>query len=442
MRNLTLSEIVKLGVGLVSTGIFFKRTPRWSRDRMQAWQLKRVKALVSHAYSKIPFYRKLYQTIGFEPGDLHGWEDFEKLPLVSKDAVIENFPENMIQPGNSLDQLFISRSSGSSGKVLDIAYDASAMIVYIVAGLRLYKMCFNYRPWHRQAYIYTSSYPLSSLGGLYQLRFISTLTPIEEIRSALRDFRPHLLVCYPSHLRQIAESMDARERKKLSLKAISVNSEMSTQAERDYLGQLFDCPVLDEYSSEELTRIAGQCRHGTYHIFEDINYIEILDQNNSITDQQGLIVGTNLHNFSMPMIRYQQRDLGRIADKQCRCGWRFRHLSEFQGRQNDSFSLPSGKILTSGFLLDITYDFLLTHRDAVRDFCLIQRSVNHVSLQVVVGPGWTDSIGTLITKRFQEFLEAGMKFEIDKVTVCEKTKTGKRNPIINLISRAPGQKTS
>jgi phenylacetate-CoA ligase len=171
------------------------------------------------------------------------------------------------------------------------------MVTYILAGLRLYQMIFPYRPWHRQIYVYTSPYPLSSLFGLYPLDFVSTLAPLREAVDMLVRKKPELLVCYPSHLRQIAEMASADERRSLRLRGVSTNSEMSTQTERNELAKLFHCPVLDEYSSEELTRIAAQCRHQRYHVFEDINYIEVLDDQGRATREVGTIVGTNLHNF-------------------------------------------------------------------------------------------------------------------------------------------------
>jgi phenylacetate-CoA ligase len=183
--------------------------------------------------------------------------------------------------------------------------------------------------------------------------------------------------------------------------------------------------VLDEYSSEELTRVAAQCRHKTYHLFEDINYIE--------TQSDGVIVGTNLHNYAMPMIRYVQNDLGAIEVRPCDCGWRFRHLVNLQGRKNDSFILPSGKVLSSGFLLDATYEFLLAYRTAVKDFCLIQEATDRVVLQIVAGTGWDSDIERKITQRFREFLGSDVEFHVATVAICDKTKTGKRNPIINRI---------
>jgi phenylacetate-CoA ligase len=227
----------------------------------------------------------------------------------------------------------------------------------------------------------------------------------------------------------------ADERRSLRLRGVSTNSEMSTQAERNELSKLFHCPVLDEYSSEELTRIAAQCLHGRYHVFEDINYLEVVDDQGRATRDVGIIVGTNLHNFVMPMIRYRQDDRGRLETADCPCGWKFRTLTHFEGRRNDSFVLPSGKILSSGFLLDATYDFLLTWRSSIRDFCLLQRSATEIVLQVVPGPDWNSDVERGIVEKFTGFLEKEVRFTVECVDVCEKTKSGKRNPIINLMNR-------
>jgi len=47
----------------------------------------------------------------------------------------------------------------------------------------------------------------------------------------------------------------------------------------------------------------------------------------------------------------------------------------------------AGRTISSGFLLDATYEVLLTYRTAVKDFCHIQQSRDQVVLEVVVGEG-------------------------------------------------------
>ncbi len=435
MRNLTVGELGSLVLKFPAGWRTLCRTPFLSPDAMRNWQFARIQRLVAHAYAHVPFYRARYQAVSFTPRDLRTWDDFHRLPVVCKDDVIANYPERMLDSRCRRDALIVSRSSGSSGKVLDVAYDSAAMLVFVMAGLRLYRMGFAYWPWHRQVYIYTSPYPLNSLCGLYPMTFISTLAPVADVVAQLVALQPALLVCYPSHLAEIAAASTPAQRAAMRLRCISVNSEMSTQAERDRLSALFGCAVLDEYSSEELTRIAAQCCHHTYHLFEDINYIETLDDRDRPTSGVGTIAGTNLHNTAMPMIRYKQDDRGRLAAAPCACGWQFRHLTEFQGRRNDAFVLPSGKVLSSGFLLDATYEFLLAYRSAVRDFCLVQTARDRIVLQVVPGTGWNGEVRGMIAARFTGFLEAGVTFDVEAVDACIKTTSGKRNPIINLTTR-------
>lgn len=432
MRSLSTAELAGILRSFFVAGRFLRRTPHFSRDEMLHWQWQKITRLVQHAHANVPFYRDLYAEAGFAPGDLRGWEDFHRLPTVTKQQVVAAYPDRIIAKGHDIDDLVISRSSGSSGTPMDIAYDAEAMSIYTLAGLRLYGMGFRYLPWNRQLYIYTSPYPLNSMFGLYPMTFVPTLAPVPEIIAALRSARPDLLVCYPSHLRQIADAMTDADLAAIHLRAISVNSEMSTQAERDYLAARFGCPVLDEYSSEELTRIAAQCRCGTSHVFEDINYMETLADPHR-PDGVGALVGTNLHNFAMPMIRYEQNDFGQIGETSCSCGWRFRALTRFEGRRNDSFLLPSGRTLSSGFLLDATYEILLTYRKEVRDFCLIQTEPGRVTLEVVAGPGWDAALAGRIGARLETLLGPGVTVGVETVGACTKTRSGKRNPIISHV---------
>jgi phenylacetate-CoA ligase len=359
-------------------------------------------------------------------------------PTLSKDDLIDAYPDRALVEGASLEGLIVSRSSGSSGKVLDVAYDATTYIAYVLATRRIYLMGFDYRPWHRNLYVYTAPYAIDSLFGLYPLHYVSTLAPIEELIDRLREVRPQLLVCYPSHARQLSDRLTGRDLAQIRsrLKLVSLNSEAVSQAELNHLEQIFGCPALDSYASEELARIAAQCRHKTYHVFEDMNYVEVLDDDGASTDDVGTIVGTNLHNFTMPLIRYVQNDLGQIEEAQeCACGSQFRTVRDLEGRRNDTFVMPSGRKLWSGFLLDATYEFLLEHRTAVRDFCLVQEATDSVLLEIVRGLGWSEHVRSSIDRRMRSFFEPGVSFRIETVDQCEKTKTGKRNPIINRVGR-------
>src|SRR5882757_8274910 len=109
MRSLRVGELFGIVTQMLTQGRFLKRTPFWPRDQMRAWQFERIQKLVDHAYAHIPFYGELYRSVGFMPGDLKDWDDFARLPVVTKDQVIANYPNRMLKAGFNLDELIVSR---------------------------------------------------------------------------------------------------------------------------------------------------------------------------------------------------------------------------------------------------------------------------------------------------------------------------------------------
>jgi phenylacetate-CoA ligase len=211
---------------------------------------------------------------------------------------------------------------------------------------------------------------------------------------------------------------------------------MSTQDERDYLGDRFGCLVYDEYSTEELTRIAAQCKEKRYHLFEDICYVEIVSSKESQPvgpNVQGKVIGTYLHNYTMPFIRYRQGDYASLSNESCPCGRTFRTLSGIIGRKNDSFVLPSGRILSSGFLLDTAYSLLLEIDADIADFCMVQEQRDYILLEVVPGQRFSEESAVKIQRHLARLIGEPVTVAVKQVRMLYKTEAGKRNPIISKV---------
>ncbi len=435
MKSLKFKEIIQLASQFLTQLYSMEKRPYWSREKIQSYQLNHLKLQLQIARNYVSMYKGKNLP---DPSEIQSLADWRKIPILTKDELLSFDPKDRINSQYDLDDLIVSKSSGSTGKALDVYYDLGSFNLFILAGLRLYKMAFNYRPWHRQTYIYTSPYPLNSLLGAYPLEFISTLNPIEDTIEKLRRNPPDLLVCYPSHLRSIADKMTPNDFKIIRPKVINVNSEMSTPSEREYLGKLFGSFVFDDYSSEELTRIASQCRHHSYHLFDDINYIEIVDDSgNTVPDGViGNIVGTNLHNKGMPLLRYMQGDRGSMSSRKCECGRNFRILETLEGRKNDAFPLANGETLSSGYLLDLTYGVFLNYPGCVSAFCLIQETLNDWILEMVAGEKWVEGLEKTIASELKQDLKRDqIKIKTRLVSDVTKTKSGKANPIISKVKR-------
>jgi phenylacetate-CoA ligase len=373
-----------------------------------------------------------------DPDEIKTLQDWAKVPLLTKQDLLSVPVKDRLHSSFSIDDLIVSKSSGSTGQALDVYYDRESFYTFILAGLRLYGMVFRYWPWRRQTYIYTSPYPASSLFGLYPLRFISTLTPIPETLKILRQSPPDLLVCYPSHLRALVDQMTEEDFQLIRPRAINVNSEMSSAAERKFLGEKLGAFVFDDYSSEELTRIASQCRNLKYHVFDDINYLEVVDDDGQPVPEGviGNLVGTNLHNRAMPLLRYMQGDRGAISTESCTCGYQFRVLTQLDGRKNDSFLLPNGQTLSSGFLLDLTYGVFLNYAQALQAFCLIQERPDVWILEVVPGIGWKEELAEILVADLgRDLRQPDVQLVLRVVTQVSRTASGKANPIISRVKK-------
>jgi phenylacetate-CoA ligase len=368
LRRLTRYEYLVNLAAVTAVMPLYGRRERAARPELDRFAFQRSREMAIHAARSVPLYRDLYAAARVDPSAIEGWAGFERLPLVDKAAVRDGFPGRSVAEGADLRHCILSTSSGSSGLVMTIPHRADRLWPYIVSSQRMLRWAAgdHYPFWYRQAYVYTSEYPLLRVPGIYPLVYIPTAADPERVLDALERVRPHLLHTYPTVLRDLV-ALAPERMAALHLRGCSVGSELSTQAERDGWAQVLGVPVRDEYSTEELGRIASQCPDGRYHLHEDVVHTEILDEEGRPTTGVGEVVGTELHNRTMPFVRYRQGDLGRIVDEACTCGRHTRLLVDLVGRRNDGFVLRDGRRLPAGFLLDVSYRAILGGAgDAVR----------------------------------------------------------------------------
>jgi len=71
-----------------------------SRDELRALQLKRLKAQVHYNYERSPFYKAKFDQVGARPEDIQSFEDFAKIPLMTKDEHRQAQEESIERYGN------------------------------------------------------------------------------------------------------------------------------------------------------------------------------------------------------------------------------------------------------------------------------------------------------------------------------------------------------
>ncbi|MDE1818295.1 MAG: phenylacetate--CoA ligase family protein [Thaumarchaeota archaeon] len=441
MDKLRFSERLKLAQKYLVKNHRVERNAFLPSEEITRLQFKAIKKLINLAYEKTSFYRSKYKRAGIHPSDIRTFDDFQKIPTVTKDEIIAHYNDCIVRREQNARQI-CSYSSGSSGKVLKVMLDPKFFIDEALVTMRMYRTVCDYRPFDRLVYVYTSEYPFRSIGGLYRSNFVSSLASDTALLGLINKVKPTFLAGYPSVLEGLVQIMNHYPLRS-PLKAVFTNSEHSSQIQRDRLAEALGAPVFDEYSSEELSRIAFQCKERRYHIQEDCSYIEVLREDCDLpveNGQVGEIVGTCLINNIMPFIRYRQGDSGSIISSDCPCGQTGRILSQLDGRMNSSFVFR-GQVIPSGKLLDWTYKIILEFKIKVEAFRLIQTDAGSCCLELKpeFGSTITDRERQIIQLSFSEFLsELGVRAElnISIVTSIPRSATGKRIPIVNAYSQA------
>ena len=162
------------------------------------------------AYRDIPVYRAKYQAAGFKPSHLRDWDDIQKIPVITKPELVAAFPDQCVNRKFKSDDLFPTRSSGSSGQTLLIRVDYDAILTDTIQGVRQFAMQSGGK-YHEEdllAHVYTVPWWFDSIGGKYPTAFISNLIPPARVAQHLRYLGPKMLSLYPSSLEALMPHVD------------------------------------------------------------------------------------------------------------------------------------------------------------------------------------------------------------------------------------------
>ena len=93
----------------------------FSREEMEALQLKRLQETVERVYNKVPFYQNKLTESNLTPENIQSVEDIKKLPFTKKQDLRDNYPYGLFA-ANQKEIVRIHASSGTSGKPTVVAY--------------------------------------------------------------------------------------------------------------------------------------------------------------------------------------------------------------------------------------------------------------------------------------------------------------------------------
>ena len=345
-------------------------------ERLRAHQEAQLEELLRHACAHVPYYR---ERLGDIPPPL------ERIPLLTRRALMENFEalkSRQVPPTHGA--VAELRTSGSTGAPVRVLKTQLSQLLWNALTLREHR-------WHRRELggklaairLAVGEGDTPSWGGATDGTVRTgpgaAFNPGRDVREQLEwleQQRPQYLLTYPSNVQALAELSLARGTGLPGLREVRTFGESLPPGLRGLVREAWGVPVVDVYSANEVGYIALQCPSGEgYHVQSENLLAEILDERGRpcAPGEVGRVVVTDLHNFAMPLLRYEIGDYAEVAPP-CACGRGLPALARIAGRVRNMLLTADGKrfwpLLNSRKLRDIAP--VLQHQVVQKDFDLIE----------------------------------------------------------------------
>lgn len=422
---------------------FLEQSQWFDVSQYDEYQNDKLSTLVSYAYEKVPYYRRIMDERKLLPSDIQSKEDLNKLPVLTKEDIRTNFSD-LLSVDYKYKTVKKGHTSGTTGTPLEVCYSndliqmnyamldrqyrwADARLgrfgdpVAVIRGNVIVPLRQKKPPFWRYNYLYRqlllSSFHLSAENLPYY---------VDEIRR----FRPKVLDGYPSTLYVIAKYLK-NKKEKLKLHAVISASETLFDFQREVIEESFECKIFDYFASAERVLFATECdQHMGHHIASEYGVTEILgtDLEPVAVGEEGTLIATSLHNYAMPLIRYVTNDRTAFKESACACGRALPLMEDVTTKAEDLLTLKDGRLISPSVL---THPF--KPLVSITESQIIQEREDFIRVLLVPSKDYTREDGRLLVHGLEERLGEGVEVVIEIVDRLERTRSGKFKWVISKV---------
>jgi phenylacetate-coenzyme A ligase PaaK-like adenylate-forming protein len=341
----------------------------WSRDRLQAHQAERLRALLEHTISHSSYYRAVL-------GPDAAVRPLTDLPTLSKTELMNSFDDIVTDPRlrradleahlagpdparSYLGEYRVLTTSGTTGRRGIFAVTEDEAAIWIAGSMRS-GMRGGFGSQSRTIGIGTPSRshltrqlfgPLveaqaevARMRGIPAPPDLSAATPLPELVAALNAYQPEVLLGYPSVAGRLADEQLAG-RLRIPLKGAALGAEPLTPNLRSRIRAAWGFEPMSVYAATESPIIASSSpEHPELEIDEDLVVVEAVDEHNDPVPSGtpgATVLVTNLVNFAQPLIRYEISDAITLAAGDNPMGRPYRRIAAIEGRRAETLHLPA-----------------------------------------------------------------------------------------------------
>lgn len=344
MAEIRYKSVYKF-IGIVLYYFRYIKTQYWDNQKIDNYQFKKLRKQLIQA-SKTKYYSKLFSELNFNPKtDFKSLNDLSKIPVTEKNTVKENTDLFINNKYKKISLPFYT--SGSTGNPM-------MALVHPLHWVIEQALIFRHWSWggykFRDATAMLRSYspkegePLTKYSKILNTTYFSPFHLTDKnmlmYYNLMTDLNIKVLRGYPSSVKIFAIFLKKNNLKINSIKQILVASEVLSDNDRKIIENIFDCKISNHYGLAEQIVMFGDCENHTHmHNYFEYGYVELLDTKSPNIKK---IIGTNLHNKSMPIIRYDTGDLAVVDGSKCKCSRRGITIKNIIGRKDQLIKTPNG----------------------------------------------------------------------------------------------------
>ena len=367
-----------------------------------------LELLIDHAFEHVVFWRERLEHAGLSPArrpkaglDPAEWERrWANLPILARQEVQEHevsLRSSRLPPGHG--DTGESVTSGSSGQPVRITRSTLDYLYWQAFQLREHvwrerdlagKFLSILR--NEQRTVITESAhlvenkdwgpPTSTVWPTGPSFLLDYRAPIASLVQSISEVEPDYLCTFPSLLLEILRHVREHGIKLPPLReAIAIGEACPPELE-SLCREVWQAPLASTYTAAETGPLAFRCREEErWHIQSEKSLVEVLDTEGRpcLPGNTGRIIVTPLHNFAMPLFRYEIGDLATVGTGPCSCGRTLPILESIAGRARDLLVLPSGELRPPyyghGAVMEVR---------SIRQHRVVQTQIDRVTIQLVV----------------------------------------------------------
>jgi phenylacetate-CoA ligase len=416
-------------------------------DNLVKIQTIYLEKILKHAYMNVPYYRKTFNEIGLMGnGDI--LDKLNQIPTLTKKTIRENF--NLLKSKDIFSRIwFYNSTGGSTGEPLKLIQDNQYTKWRNAANYYYYANILDIdEPHVKKVIIWGSTRDL--IKGTIGLKakisnwltntillnsFRMTNTDMERFLDIINKYQPDMIRGYTGSLYELSKYIMRKNKSIHRPKVLISAAETLTDEMRTVIEEAFKTKLYNFYGSREVSSIAGECKNGLMHLLMFWNYVEILDENNQPVSEgeEGRVVITNLHNYSMPLIRYEIGDMAILAPQSCSCGSPLPTLIEVTGRLTDHFITGEGTTIPAEFFIHLIG--VIHNNGSIDKFQVIQEDYKKIKILVVVKNNKEEIHRKDIEEKTRLVMGLDCQIIWDFVYDIPKTQTGKYLYTKSLVRR-------